>query len=112
MKQTAKYSGAKARLTFPHQDQEELYAELNRLGWYWNSKIKQWERDDTPARSATNLVKIRVWAASDKVKQAADLFTEASLEMGLRLVERSEPYQCRPPQQNESRIYLTFEDEQ
>lgn len=112
MKQTAKYLGAIAVLTIPHSTQDELYSELNRLGWYWNSKIKKWERDDTPAQEATSLVKVRVWAASNKVSQAADLFVEASVDMGLRLIERSEPYQCRPPQQNDSRIYLTFEDDQ
>lgn len=83
---------------------------MNRLGWYWDSKIKRWERDDTPARETTKLIKVRILAATHKVSQAAELFIEASLEMGLRLMERSEPYQCRPPQQNESRIYLTFED--
>jgi hypothetical protein len=110
MKQTQKYSKACQRLTFPHDTQDQLYAELNRLGWFWNSKKKDWYRDDTHAREATNLVKVRVWASASKVRQAAELFIETAEDNGLRFVEKSEPYPCRPPNQNESRIYLTFAD--
>lgn len=111
MKQTQKYAGATLILSFPHNTQDELYAELNRLGWWWNAKTKQWKRDDTPAKAASTLIRIRVWAASAKVAEVAQHFIEAASDMGLRLVEKSEPYPCRAPNQNESRIYLTFEDE-
>ncbi|MEH2236013.1 MAG: hypothetical protein V7K30_07075 [Nostoc sp.] len=84
--------------------------ELNRLGWYWNSQNKEWERDDTPAKLATQLIRVRVWAATDKVEQAAELFLEKAEDNGLRLIEKSAPYINRPPNQNDSRIYLTFED--
>ncbi|MEH1791603.1 MULTISPECIES: hypothetical protein [unclassified Nostoc] len=110
MKNTAKYSKACQRLTFPHQTQDELYAELNRLGWYWQADKKEWERDDTPAQSATKLIKIRVWAAKEIVEDAAELFSETAESNGLRLIEKSSPYPCRPPKQLESRIYLVFED--
>ncbi|MEH2456396.1 hypothetical protein [Nostoc sp.] len=63
MKKTAKYSKACQVLTFPHSSQEQLYSELNRLGWCWQPDKKEWERDDTPAQLATKLIKIRVWAA-------------------------------------------------
>lgn len=110
MRQTQKYTQATALLSYPHETQEELYQELNRLGFYWNSSKKKWERDDTPAKEATGLIKIRVWTATNKVKQAAELIVENAEGMGLKLIEKSEPYQCRPPLQNESRIYLTFQD--
>ena len=110
MKQTQKYSGACNILTYPHSNQHELYQELNRLGWWWDAKKKKWERDDTPAREATNLIRVRVMASSKKISEVAQHFVEASNDMGLRLVEQSEPYPCRPPNQNESRVYLSFED--
>ena len=110
MKKTAKYSKACCILTFPHSSQEQLYSELNRLGWYWQPDNKEWERDDTPANSATKLIKIRVWAAKEIVENAAELFSENAESNGLRLIEKSPPYPCRPPKQLESRIYLTFED--
>ena len=50
---STKYSQSCQVLTFPHINQDELYSELNRLGWYWQAKNKKWERDDTPAREAT-----------------------------------------------------------
>jgi hypothetical protein len=108
MKQTQKYRKACEQLSYPHSNQEELYCELNRLGWFWNSKNKEWLRDDRPPQPASASIKVRVWAASDKVELAAEHFVESAGEMGLRLVEQSEPYPCRPPQQNDSRIYLTF----
>jgi hypothetical protein len=110
MKRTQKYSQACQILTFPHINQDELYEELNRLGWYWQPKNKKWERDDTPAREATDLIRVRVMAVSAKIDEVAQHFAEASSNIGLRLVEQSQAYPCRPPNQNESRIYLTFED--
>lgn len=110
MKQTQKYSKACSRLTFPHQTQEQLYSELNRLGWYWQANKKEWERDNTPAKEATKLIRIRVWAAKEMVEDASKLFVENAEGNGLRLLEKSAPYPCRPPNQLESRIYLTFED--
>jgi hypothetical protein len=80
------------------------------LGWYWQAGKKEWERDDTPAKEATKLIKIRVWAAKESVENAAELFLESAEGNGLRLIEKSAPYPCRPPNQLESRIYLTFED--
>ncbi|WP_414574262.1 hypothetical protein [Nostoc sp. CCY 9925] len=110
MKRTQKYSKACQVLKVPHQTQEELYAELNRLGWYWQAAKKEWERDDTPAKEATKLIRVRVWANKDKVEDAAELFIESIEGMGLKLLEKSNPYPCRPPNQLESRVYLTFED--
>jgi hypothetical protein len=57
------------------------------------------------------MIRIRVWAATEKVADAADAVAEAMPQYGLRLIERSEPYICRPPKQAESRIYLTFVDQ-
>lgn len=110
MRQTQKYVKACERLTFPHRHQEQLYSELNRIGYWWNSKKKEWERDDRIPKEASTVFKIRVMGASDKVDLLADHIIEQSAEMGLELVERSAPYPCRPPQQNDSRIYLSFRE--
>ena len=110
MKRTKKYLGATAILTFPHSTQNELYQELNRLGWFWNSKINQWERDDRQPTS-NSLIKVRVWAKKELVEIVAQHLIESSEEIGIYLVEISTPYPCRPPHQLESRIYLTFQDE-
>jgi hypothetical protein len=112
MKQTQKYTKATARLTFPHSNQDELYSELNRIGYYWNSKTKEWERDDRLPNPANKLIKLRVWTAADQVESFADLIVESCESIGLELVDKSKPYPCRPPQQLESRIYLLFSNKE
>ena len=109
MKRTQKYIKALELLTFPHNVQDELYNELNRLNWYWNAKSKVWERDDRLAIES-NVIKVRVWAKTEIVEEIAEHFIESSTTMGIKFLEKSKPYQCRPPHQNESRVYLTFED--
>lgn len=108
MRKTQKYTKACELATLPHQDQDSLYKQLNEIGFFWNSKLQQWERDDRLAEKPSDLIRIRVWAAGDKVGQAADIFIESAGQYGLKLQERSEAYPCRPPKQADSRIYLTF----
>jgi hypothetical protein len=110
VKQTKKYRGACETLTFPHQTQEELYQELNRLGWFWNPKIQRWERDDRIPNAATKTIYIRVMTGKERVEQAAEAIAEALEQYGLELIEKSEPYPCRPPKQNDARVYLQFID--
>ena len=110
MKKTKKYTTASDILTFPHNNQEDLYKELNRLGFYWNARTQNWERNDRLPDPASELVRIRVWANSKVVENAADLVVEGMEEKGFSLLEKSEPYQCRPPKQLESRIYLSFRE--
>lgn len=112
MKRTKKCTTGCDLLTVPHSTQEQLYAELNRLGFYWNSKVQRWERNDQLADPPSQLLRVRVWAAAEKVEQMAEIAIESMQQYGLKLLERSEPYPCRPPKQADSRIYLTFiEDE-
>lgn len=110
MKQTKKYSKACEIATLSHENQESLYKQLNELGFFWNSKIQQWQRDDRLADPPSNLIRIRVWATGDKVEQAADILIESARAYGLELQEKSEPYPCRPPKQKDSRIYLVFSE--
>jgi hypothetical protein len=106
MRRTQKYSKAIELLTFPHNTQEELYLELNRLDFYWNSKTQQWVRDDRLAEPPMLGVKIRIWASEEDIEYHSDLIIQILAENGYILVDKSKPYPCRPPKQNESRIYL------
>ncbi|BAZ50535.1 hypothetical protein NIES4103_31510 [Nostoc sp. NIES-4103] len=110
MRKTQKYTKACEILKYPHQTQDELYAELNRLGYYWDSKKKKWIRDNTIPDEATKVINVRVWAAVTKVEDAAALFIESAESMGFRFLEKSPPIPCRPPKQLESRVYLKFEE--
>jgi hypothetical protein len=108
MKNTEKFRKAVDRyyqLKSPekYSTQDELYSLLNSHNYYWDSKNKLWELEETPD-PPSELVKIRVMAARDRVKT---IVNDLSVE-GLVLVETSDPYPCRPPKQNDSRIYLTF----
>lgn len=111
-KQTAKYVGASRKaeeLGIPvGEHQEELYQTLNTKGWYWNSKEKIWEKLDEEADAPTELIRVRLWSDSRFIQDVANDCVEALSKKGLRLVEKSEPFICRPPKQLESRIYLTF----
>jgi len=108
---TQKYQGALAVArtvaTIHLNDSKALYRSLNAHNWYWNSKVGVWERGSR-AQKPTDLVRVRVWAATEVVEQAADDVAFSLLNSDYQLVERSEPYVCRPPKQLESRIYLRF----
>ncbi len=88
-------------------DNKALYRALNAHNWYWNSKMEAWELGES-AQKPTDLIRVRVWAATEVVRQAADDVAYELLNRNYELVERSEPYECRPPKQLESRIYLAF----
>jgi hypothetical protein len=108
MRQTKKYTRACDILKFPHQTQEQLYSEMNRLGWWWDSKKQAWERNDSlKSNKASDLIRVRVWADNQRISQIADLIQEGLEGSGFKVQERSEPYINRPPNNNESRIYLT-----
>jgi len=108
MKKTKKYTGATRLLTFPHSNQEELYQELNRLGYYWDALDKKWIRDDRLANPPKQGVDIRVWSNKDYVEEHADIVVQLLSRQGYTLSNKSKAYPCRPPKQNESRIYLSF----
>lgn len=92
-------------------DQNALYAALNAANFFWDSGDQRWVPGSAPD-PATDLIRIRVWAARESVADAAEMLVRRFTRDGFVLVERSEPYPCRPPKQLESRIYLTFMPEQ
>lgn len=111
-KMTAKYSTALSvarREKIPTTDnQEQLYSRLQEDGWYWNSDRKEWEHHDpTDADDPTPFVLVRVWADEEIAQEVADDVIKGMKRL-YNLVERSEPYRCRPPKQREARVYLRF----
>lgn len=91
-------------------DAAELYRQLEDQNYRWNSKTGSWEDwGSMPADEPSPLIRIRCWAPAEAVEMIADGVVESMLAAGLRLLDRSKAYPCRPPQQLESRIYLIFE---
>lgn len=83
MKQTKKYVSACEIANLTHNTQEELYSQLNQLGFYWNAKLSKWERNDTLADPPSDLIRIRVWADSEKLEDAVELLCQQMLSVGL-----------------------------
>ncbi|GIK36602.1 MAG: hypothetical protein BroJett011_04350 [Chloroflexota bacterium] len=111
-KMTAKYSSAlvaaRAATLSTNGDQEALYQRLNAAGLWWDSKAGEWMNFNTlPANDPTPKLMIRVWAVGDQVNERADDIIKG-LRGKFKLIQRSGPYPCRPPQQKESRVYLEF----
>jgi hypothetical protein len=111
-KMTAKYSAAlqTARLAEigPSDDQEVLYTDLQDNGYFWDSRLKRWEfTPEEDSDEPTPLILVRVWADEAIIHEAADDLIRTN-KRHWQLVERSEPYRCRPPKQKEARIYLRF----
>jgi hypothetical protein len=90
-------------------DRELIYQQLEEEGWHWNSQTSEWEQwADEPADEPTDLIMIRLWCASEVIAELAGDVIRQMKNIGLRLVEASPPYPCRPPKQQESRVYLKF----
>jgi hypothetical protein len=91
------------------KDQEALYHLLADHGLYWDSKAQLWAKSaDEPSDAPTPFVSIRLWCDAEIVADAADCLVDQLTQARFHLVERSEPYPCRPPKQREARIYLRF----
>jgi ribonuclease HII len=95
-------------LNLTTEDREELYQQLNNNSYFWNSEKKKWEKIKTVANPPTELIKIRIWADARITEAVASELIEALAKKGLRVMNCSKPYLCRPPEHLESRIYLEF----
>ncbi len=108
MKRTRKFVAAEAiALEIGVEVNDDIYRNLEQYNYFWNSEEGEWYKAGSPDLP-TNLIRIRLWADGEKVKQDCDKLLHALASQGFVLEERSEPYACRPPKQLESRIYLTF----
>jgi hypothetical protein len=112
-KRTQKYVAAlkvAARLKIPELEKAELlYEDLNAKNYFWNADKKKWLPGAAPV-PATELIRVRTWAETSRVESIADSVVFGLVEAGFILLEKSKPYMCRPPNQNESRVYLTFRE--
>jgi hypothetical protein len=110
-KRTAKYVAAlelAQRLKIPDLESAELlYQDLNEKNYFWDSDKQKW-LPGGEAVPASELIRIRVWAESGAVDALANRVVRGLVDEGFVLLEKSKPYMCHPPNQNESRIYLTF----
>ncbi len=91
------------------QDQERVYRTLNEAGYHWDSDIGEWRRwADEPADDPTEFIMVRLWAAGEVIEELADDVIAQLRAVGLRLMEQSPVYPCRPPKHLEARVYLKF----
>jgi hypothetical protein len=107
MKKTQKLQAARKLADSTVKD-SELYEYLNKEGYIWDTATKQWELVRQKAHDPTDLIKIRIWTNGERISALVHDFL-IQMDSDFRLVERSNPYPCRPPKQNDSRVYLTFE---
>lgn len=92
-----------------NDDQEVLYRALNERGYQWDSQSGVWQSlPDLPADPPTDFVMIRLWCANEVIEEVVNDVIKQIQALGLRLMEQSTPYPCRPPKQLESRVYLKF----
>jgi hypothetical protein len=113
-KMTVKYSSAVSALKKieleTSGDQELDYQRLIAAGRLWDSKKQEWiNLAAEPAGPASPMVRIRVWAEKGKAGFLAEMVKEGLCYYGpYELVDMSAPYPCRPPKQNEERVYLSL----
>lgn len=110
-KYTAAVTAAHAAQISTNGSQEELYACLQAADYYWDADAAQWlHAARADANPPTNLLRVRVWTRREWVEDEADEIVDRMTDHpGLRLIERSQAYPCRPPNQGEARIYLLFD---
>lgn len=100
--------GHTLKITTEGKEREELYQQLNKNSYFWNSEKKRWEEINTKANPPTELIKIRIWADARITEAVASELIEVLAKKGLRVMNQSKPYLCRPPEHLESRVYLEF----
>lgn len=94
---------------FEHQSSDQLYEHLQEKGYYWDSNCQNWvfspaEKND-PASSS---VKIRVHFEKTQANDIANKVAELLESGGFKLLDKSKPYICKPPQSNDAMVYLNF----
>lgn len=94
------------KLNRKYSSQEELYTLMNEHNYHWDSQQKKWLHGGTPDPAST-FVKIRVMTDRANVTTIVSEIKTAMSDKFICL-ETSDIYPCRPPKQNDARIYLTF----
>lgn len=60
------------------------------------------------AKYKSEPIRIRLMAGRDRCAAVAEQIAALMRANGYELLEKSEPYPCRPPKADDDRIYLTF----
>lgn len=84
-------------------ENQQLYDRLQGNNLWWNGQT--WQKG-LPPKPATKIIRIRVMAAADVVSGHADKLSELLQEEGYQLLDMSAPCSCRPPRQQDSRVYI------
>lgn len=103
-----KYKLALKLLPKTNLERNQLYRELNKLGYFWNSNDKQWIKANDEDVCLSDEIKIRLWCDAENVEKYTKDLRDALRCKGLICTEYSAPYICRPPNHNQSRVYLKF----
>ena len=111
-KRTKKYvkalAAAQSSKISTEGDSNQLYNRLQEeANLWWNIDKQVWEKGEKP-KPASGSIYVRVCEAEGIVETHAARIIELLQEDGYHLINASEPYRCRPPKQNESRIYAKF----
>ena len=56
---------------------------------------------------AQETIKLRIWAKSHQIEEETEAIIKLLENSNYQVLESSKPHQCRPPNNDESRIYLT-----
>lgn len=54
-----------------------------------------------------NAVKLRVVASEENVKRVAEVLVDALENEGFQVIEWSQAYECREPDEDKKRVYVT-----
>ncbi len=55
-----------------------------------------------------SVIKLRIWGKHNHIEQDTKEIIKALESDNYQVIEVSKPYQCRPPNNDESRAYLTM----
>ena len=117
MKHTKKYEAAatcarRLEMTWSIIDQAGLYDQLEKAGWYWNSKLGEWEnlkRSNSMFKNddgkPTGVIRLRLMSHPGDMDQFMELISEALDTYGIKVVDESNLYPNR--RSAGVRVYLT-----
>lgn len=57
--------------------------------------------------SRAGLVKVRLIATEERLKEIAEQVVNSLESAGYEVIEWTSPYQCRPPESDKSRMYIS-----
>lgn len=118
MRRTAKYKSAITRALIEKiplgskADQTVIYDILEKAGWYWNSKLGEWEnlkRSNSMFKNddgePTGVIRLRLMSHPGDMERFMELMSEALDSYGIKVVDESNLYPNR--RGAGVRVYLT-----